>query len=93
MSDYDLPSVYSQTLIKSSRKPHKCCECHRQIPSKSSYQLVKGCWDGKWLEYKTCNKCLVQGVDYYLETKEHAPFGYLKEYCAEDGVTFWRTYQ
>lgn len=88
MSDYELPSVSTQTFIKSSRKHQRCCECHEEIPVKSSYQNIKGCWVGKWHEYKTCLKCCDVRDKYYLEIGDTPPFGYLKEWCAEDGIDF-----
>lgn len=55
--DFDPPSVLSRSMGK-SRKPHKCCECHGTIRKGEEYELSKGCWDGRWDAFKTCNDCV-----------------------------------
>lgn len=88
MSDYDLPSVYTETYRRAA-KPHRCCECYREIPKGQLYQHVKGCWEGEWLEFKTCERC--DGQRHYLSRQigESAPFGELREWCFESDIKFW----
>lgn len=54
--DFDRPSVVS-TTIRKARKPHKCCECDKEIHKGQRYQFISGLWDGEWDSYKTCLPC------------------------------------
>jgi hypothetical protein len=57
VDDYDLPAFY-QVQVVYARKPHQCCECHREIEPKEEYENVTGKWDGRLNRYKTCLDCL-----------------------------------
>lgn len=50
------PSVYT-ILHPAARKEHSCYECGRKISKGSKYELFKGCWDGEFTDYKTCQPC------------------------------------
>jgi hypothetical protein len=41
-----------------ARKQHYCCECGDKIIKGEKYELVKGCWEGSWLRFKTCMFCV-----------------------------------
>ena len=41
-----------------ARKPHKCYECHRPIPTGTDYQKFVGKWEGKLVTYRTCLLCV-----------------------------------
>jgi len=88
MSDYDLPSVFTETM-RVGYKAHKCCECEQEIPKKSLNYHVKGCWEHKWYEFKTCSHCQEQRREYTAEVSETPPFGMLKEWCEESDIKFW----
>ncbi len=48
----------SQNDMVVARKPHKCCECHREIAKGSRYERISGKWDGEFSAYKTCLDCV-----------------------------------
>lgn len=52
----DYLTVSSQKIVK-ARKHHKCEECDQIINPGDFYELFKGCWDGKWADYRTCADC------------------------------------
>ena len=87
----DVASVYSVSYPK-ARREHRCCECNRIIKPGEEYQLYKGCWDGKWSDYKTCQECADQRDDYVkdhdLRMDEGVPFGSLGEYLNCDDLEF-----
>ncbi len=80
--DGDTPSVYKEEY-RYAKKEHICCECHRPIPVRAKYQFAKGCWEGKWLAFRTCLACAELRDEF-----EYAPFGYLGEWAAESDITF-----
>ncbi len=83
---YDLPSVFSENTRK-ARRGHKCCECRRVIKTGEEYRLFKGCWEGKWAEYKMCLDC--DELRHELQDGEGGPpFGDLAEWAFEAGVEF-----
>jgi len=55
--DHDPASVLEEKMVK-ARKEHECCECGETIKRGERYELVKGCWDGSWGTYKTCEPCV-----------------------------------
>jgi hypothetical protein len=87
MSDYDLPSVFSEK-IRTARREHKCCECQRTIKTGERYHFAKGCWEGKWGEYKTCASCHELRRDLIDDDNVLAPFGYLREWAQDMDVKF-----
>jgi hypothetical protein len=84
--DGETPSVYTETYPK-ARKEHKCYECLRPIPVGEKYHNFKGCWDGKWDEYKTCVPCDNLRHDVACEGT-WPPFGHLSEWACEEGFDF-----
>jgi len=54
--DYDGPE-FSETVERTARKPHKCCECHRQIESGERYTITSGVWEGEFSTFKWCGHC------------------------------------
>ena len=89
MWDYEMPSVFSETRRK-AKKPHRCCECYQEIPKGEEYYFAKGCWDGRWDEFKTCLQCHDQCGDYKDKVGEYPPFGDLRDWCCESDIKFWR---
>ena len=57
MGDYDPAEFYSSTWPK-ARKPHKCCECRREIAPGEKYERTVGKWDGQMDTYLTCSECV-----------------------------------
>ena len=55
--DYEPARVYDASLMR-TRKQHTCEECGRIIKPGERAEQAKGCWDGYWATYYTCNKCL-----------------------------------
>jgi len=55
--DYEVPPVYSRTLIKKARKPHRCDECHKNILIGASFEKVRLLSDGEWKTFATCVAC------------------------------------
>lgn len=89
MSDVELPSVFSDKVRKAQRE-HRCCECHRIIKIGEKYHLFKGCWFGKWQEFKTCVDCddLRHELHEGYRDDEWPAFGALEEWALEAGVPF-----
>lgn len=89
MGDLDMPSVFSDTVRKAHKK-HKCCECWRIIKAGEKYHLAKGCWEGKWNEFKTCVECdeLREEIRYDYRDDEGPAFGELGEWAREAGMEF-----
>jgi hypothetical protein len=56
MCDCDAPKV-SSTIIRTARKKHKCCECHREIVVGESYEYISGIWETA-MNFKTCKSCV-----------------------------------
>ena len=84
----EMPSVFSERY-RNAHKDHKCCECHRIIKAGERYHFAKGCWEGKWYEFKTCEEC--DELRHELEdtySGELAPFGYLREWAQGSDVEF-----
>jgi len=76
-----MPSVYTEEW-KKAKKVHKCCECGLPIMPGETYQLFKGCYEGKWERYKTCREC--NDLRHELESDgEMPPFGHLAEWASE----------
>jgi hypothetical protein len=42
---------------RTARKPHKCCECDRQIDKGETYYYDTVLYDREWDHYKTCADC------------------------------------
>lgn len=56
--DYDTPSLYERSIVQKSRKEARCYECRRVIPIGSSYERVRGSWDGELSTVRTCLDCM-----------------------------------
>lgn len=89
MSNTEMPSVFSDK-VRTARREHKCCECRRIIKIREKYHLFKGCWEGKWAEFKTCLECddLRHELREFYYDDEGPPFGELDECAKEAGVEF-----
>lgn len=89
MSDGDLPSVFS-VKIRQAHRIHKCCECHNEIIVGEKYQYAKGCWDGRWDNFKTCLPCsgLRDELARGSYDNEYPPFEHLSEWAHEEGIEF-----
>lgn len=53
---YNESTLYTKKKILSTRKPHRCCECRKIIPSKSPCVVESGYSDEFW-RYYTCELC------------------------------------
>lgn len=83
----EAPSVFS-CEIRTARKEHRCCECHRTINIGDRYQMVKGIWDGKAGRFKTCHPCadLRDEINEECRYEDERPcFEELGEYAREMG--------
>ena len=83
----DLPDVCTISTPK-ARKPHKCCECKKEINIVDFYENVKGKWNGSFDEFKTCMRCVAIRSDYIssecgYDVDEYPPFGQLFEYIRQ----------
>lgn len=59
--DFERPSVYEETDVRSARMEHRCSECHRAILPGESYRHIWGVWptiDGA-ATYRICARCMV----------------------------------
>ncbi len=91
----DAPILFEAKLVR-ARKPHRCCECRREIKPGSRYETAFGIWEGEASRFATCLLCydlrgcvtaaeIEAGCDY---SESSPPFGALKEalrYKGEDG--------
>jgi hypothetical protein len=89
MGDTEMPSVFSD-IVRKAHREHKCCECQQAIKVGEKYHLFKGCWEGKWSEFKTCMGCdeLRREVGKLYREDEWPAFGELGEYAREAGMQF-----
>lgn len=55
--DHDPPEFYDVNFVK-GRKPHRCCECLRQIPVGEQQEVVSGKWESGFSMFRTCMKCV-----------------------------------
>ena len=85
----DFPSVGAD-IIRKARQEHKCCECHRTIKVGEKYHLYKGCWDGRWDEFKNCMECdsIREDLRRDCRGEEGPAFGELREWASEAGIEF-----
>jgi hypothetical protein len=84
--DGEMPTVFSDCM-RTARKEHKCCECRRIIKIGEKYHFAKGCWEGRWAQYKTCEEC--NGLRHELKDGwQLPPFGYLDEAADNAGIKF-----
>ena len=84
----DYPKVF-KCIYRKARKEHRCYECNKIIEYGERYQNIRGLWDHRWYEYKTCTTC----DDLRDELKydgELAPFGDLQEWVQEADMEFIR---
>jgi hypothetical protein len=56
--DCDEPAEVFTSSSPTARKPHKCCECRREIAVGEKYSLDAGRWGGDWQKFRTCGDCL-----------------------------------
>lgn len=43
--------------IRKARKPHKCCECYKEIPIGERYEHARGKYEGEMWTAETCLVC------------------------------------
>ena len=55
--EYDYTPSFFREAWHRSKKDHKCCECERQITPGQEYQRVSGVWEGRFLTFKSCERC------------------------------------
>lgn len=84
--DAEMPLVFEEKTVV-ARKPHVCCECRRQIATGQKYSRVKGCWDGRWSEFKTCLDCHDLRIELADPYYGQAPYGYLQDEAHSSGVS------
>ena len=77
----DPPDVYNERHVV-ARKRHICYECGSAIDPGERYERVKGLWEGKWYEFKTCETCFAMKAKYDDELKDCCAFGELWEFIA-----------
>ena len=85
----DSPSV-AESKMRKARKHHICCECNQKINPGDRYQEIKGCWNGEWARYKTCEPCadLRDLLEQDLYSDENIAFGYLDEAAQNADLPF-----
>lgn len=54
---FDGPADLCGSIIRTARKPHKCCECGKTIQPKEKYEYYSILYDGRWTNYNTCLVC------------------------------------
>lgn len=55
--DYDLPSVYSQRMVR-ARRAYRCDECPHKIEIGERHEYAFGVWDGDAGAFRTCADCV-----------------------------------
>ena len=82
----ELPSV-SSCVTRKARKEHECCECRQTIEKGQFYEVVTGCWDGVWSEFKTCSDCVAILKECMAEVDDHYhQFGRLRDLVSDAGT-------
>jgi len=71
---------FFREVLRTARKEHRCCECHRTILPGEKYEYVSGMWEGKFDTYKTCIDCLSIRNQFFCGIWE---FGGSLEYLSE----------
>lgn len=56
--DCDEKAEKFTSCMPKARKPHRCCECRREIAIGETYSLENGNWEGSWQKFRTCVDCL-----------------------------------
>lgn len=94
--DNEPPDVF-EAAVRRARKRHRCYECGEPIEPGERYEHAAGKWDGEWLAFRTCARCLYLRRRIADVEESHGcrggeawcPFGELREsvpYYAENGV-------
>jgi hypothetical protein len=73
-------------MYPKANKDHRCCECSGEIKRGEKYQKVKGCWDGKWHTFKTCEDCADLRHELTHPIDGPPAFGYLEEVAQDYDV-------
>lgn len=86
----DGPDFYSERTPR-ARKPHRCFECGRTIPTGDTYRLIAGKWDGEFDQYRIHAECyaLAERLGDLMCGGEWA-FGQVLEHLTEAGIN-WET--
>lgn len=56
--DSESNEFYTESVVRKSRKPHRCCECREVIPPGYGYQRAVGKSDGRFWSSVTCLPCV-----------------------------------
>lgn len=80
----ELPSV-SSTIVRKARVEHRCCECNETIVRGETYEIIHGCWEGKWQNFKTCTNCSLWRMEAYVHSygDEGLAFGELSDWWSQ----------
>lgn len=81
--DAERPNFIRQEW-RTTKKPHRCVECHRTQPSGSRMQYTSGHWSGGigFDHFYTCSLC-THMRDGFTEIECHPPFGEMIETVRE----------
>lgn len=78
----------SNTVYRTARRSHTCCECRTIIKPGDTYEYASGVWDGQADSFKTCMAC-IDARNFYEGDCDSASFR-----DPEDGVfTFTQLHQ
>ena len=78
MCDCESPEFFEQYEPK-ARKPHRCCECKREIRVGETYVRSSGKWDGEFATFSQCEACDELVAKVMRDTECCVPFGNLVE--------------
>jgi hypothetical protein len=66
--DAPAPEFYHRHTVR-GRKPHRCCECLRDIPVGEEHEVATGKWEGTVETFRTCADC----VTLWIKTEPEYP--------------------
>lgn len=73
---------YTDAIVRTARKPHKCTYCAEGIAAAEKYVFQKGNYDGHWFESKMHPECF----DDLATSGEGDYLPYYNERPKKDGV-------
>jgi hypothetical protein len=82
--DGEFAQVFERTIVKKSRKPHRCCECKREIPVGSGYEKTFMVFDGTAESFSACLICAEIRDTYYCADDSSPIVGELWTDIAEE---------
>lgn len=74
---------------RTTRKVHRCYECHAEIPAGTSVCVATSLYDGSWSTWYRCPTCSVYAEYLSMAVNECPLWGHLTGYvddCGIDGV-------